>query len=1011
MSNQLSKFGAQPSKQPKYGILYTGRMSSGIWTQRSPLRDAGSTRVEEEFYGARGDALIDGLNCEVSAKLTFVRRPGSSVYNSNTYPTINRFYEWRLFNSQVEQIRVIADTASAIYDVTGPGTGNPSPTPLFVKSAGAGKTSFVGVGNNLYFSDGIDSEKIVGSLSSWLANTSFSAGQYIVDSNGNLQLNVGSQTATIIDLQIVGATSPRVASVFLSYGTPLDVPLGTNLTFSGLTTVPALNATTQLVTSVSSSYQFSFLSTLPAQFFAPETGAVTTGTGITGALPPVWNTGLGSITVDGGAQWVNRGSAVQTWGIATPVGVPSVTQAPVSSIYPPWASSTWYAPASGFIILDSGTFFRLTQAGTTGGSPPSWNTTLGATTADGGAIWTSLGAAVWQASHAYALSAAVQVTFTYYTTVQQLQSIPPGYWNGVFYYQYHNEYVSVQQQATATNMFQCVASGNSGPHPPSWAAGLGTTVIDGTVTWKNVGSAPARPGDTQALSLDSQILDANNNIQTAQVFGETGGSAPIWATVQGKFTPDNTMSWLNSGPFGIANTGAWIYAYSYKNSVTGHVSTADPTSDPITVTQGNLVVVQGIGSCDPQVDEIVIWRTVQGGSTLFYLDTIPNPGCGMTWTYYDSTPDTGLNELIEAPIAFSNNPPPTGLSALVYYLQRIWGAVNNSVYFSAGPDVTIGSGNEAWPPANVFVFPSTVMRLFPTSSGLLVFTVSDVYIIQGLGTQNSGFFSAPFLTNLGLVSYDAFSVNGSIVYMYTSDNQVVSLDPSSGVSEIGFPIGDQFGPNNGTGTFTPSSTQITWHIAGSQDKGLYVSDFNGTWWRLCPTPAPETGLTWSPMAQIIGGFSAVQSVEVLPGTHDLLIGPRTSGPILKRDYSVYSDHGSAYNAFAVLGSLVLAQPGQLALVHSITTDSQAIGTPLSLAIQLDEIAPISSGYFETLSIYEPDPPQLEPSASVYAQRFYVSQTQEPACCRHLQIQINWGTDTVKNELLSVSVYGGFDQEL
>jgi hypothetical protein len=303
------------------------------------------------------------------------------------------------------------------------------------------------------------------------------------------------------------------------------------------------------------------------------------------------------------------------------------------------------------------------------------------------------------------------------------------------------------------------------------------------------------------------------------------------------------------------------------------------------------------------------------------------------------------------------------------------------------------------------------MRLFPTSSGLLVFTVSDVYIIQGLGTQNSGFFSASFLSNLGLVSYDAFSVNGSIVYMYTSDNQIISLDPSSGVSEIGFPIGDQFGPNNGTGTFTPSSTQITWHIAGSQDKGLYVSDFNGTWWRLCPTPAPETGLTWSPKAQIIGGFSAVQSVEVVPGIHNLLIGPKVSGPILKRDYSVYSDNGSAYNAFAVLGSLVLAQPGQLALVHFITTESQTIGTPLSLAVQLDEIAPVSSGYFEALTLYEPDPPQLEPSNSVYAQRFYLSQTPHPANCRHLQIQINWGTDTVKNELISLSLFGGFDQEI
>ena len=155
----------------------------------------------------------------------------------------------------------------------------------------------------------------------------------------------------------------------------------------------------------------------------------------------------------------------------------------------------------------------------------------------------------------------------------------------------------------------------------------------------------------------------------------------------------------------------------------------------------------------------------------------------------------------------------------------------------------------------------------------------------------------------------------------------------------------------------------------------------------------------------------MQSVEVLPGTHNLLIGPQTSGPILKRDYRVYSDNGSAYNAFAVLGSLVLAQPGQIAGPEFITTDSVLIGTPLTLAVQLDEIAPVSAGYFETLSACVPDPTELSPSLSVYAQRFYLSQTQEPAMCRHLQIQINWGTDTVKNELLSLSLFGFFEQEL
>jgi hypothetical protein len=144
----------------------------------------------------------------------------------------------------------------------------------------------------------------------------------------------------------------------------------------------------------------------------------------------------------------------------------------------------------------------------------------------------------------------------------------------------------------------------------------------------------------------------------------------------------------------------------------------------------------------------------------------------------------------------------------------------------------------------------------------------------------------------------------------------------------------------------------------------------------------------------------------------LLVGAPngSTGPILERDYSVHTDNGVAYDAHTVIGSLVLAQPGQIALVESLTTDSIATGTPLSLAVQLDEIAPVSAGLFEGLLNYVPDPTELSPSSSLYAQRFYLSQTQQPALCRHLQVQVKFGMDKVQNELLSMTLFGGFEQE-
>src|SRR5712691_5701724 len=102
---------------------------------------------------------------------------------------------------------------------------------------------------------------------------------------------------------------------------------------------------------------------------------------------------------------------------------------------------------------------------------------------------------------------------------------------------------------------------------------------------------------------------------------------------------------------------------------------------------------------------------------------------------------------------------------------------------------------------------------------------------------------------------------------------------------------------------------VTWHVSGSQDKAWFVSDGATGWFRLNPTAAPESGLTWSPFATIVGGCKAVQSIEVAPGVHKLLLGPTGSGQILKRDLTVNTDNGTSYSAFGVMGSIVLAQPG------------------------------------------------------------------------------------------------------
>lgn len=1048
MPNLLQKSGAQPSKQPRFGVLWHNNFYLGVVTQRNPLHSF-LQHIEEEFYGSQ-PCLIDGLNTEISTKLTIIRRPGSSVYNSNTFPSVNRFYSNRtsVYNStqtsSTEQIQVLADTAATIYQVSGAGPSpssytisevqnithsvplhgggyrfvsniivtfttaitdpvgslfsfsgltsytalngetlpsvyysysslssnqvafngssflpyGPSPdtgtatvqpySAIFSKSLGAGSTYFQSVGNSLYLTDGVDQKKYLTPSYVWGANQSFQLGSYVLDPMGNLQVVESAFTLSIESVIVLEVSSTWYMVV--QFNAPAPWATSTNVTFNGLTGYTAANGNTYAVQGAVAGLN---INPNQAAFLAPTSSN----------YGPTEDSGTGT-------------------------SQPSATQ---------YVSGT---------------------------TVPTWKETLRGFTADGNLLWTNFGP---QLENWGIFTPTNLLTVTPNPNNRQWS---PNYSYSGSGYDY---YTIIDPNGNVQLLYQGI--GPTGSEPPSWSTQIpvfqfdpitsgvvintpGGLTVDGGYSWLNCG-IPQRWVANSYPAPFSCVLDSNGNWEIATGWPSTGYSTgatqPTWPALNSTVS-DGAYTWLNCGPGYILATGMYDYAFS-AHGVDGSVSTASSTTlegtgSGVVGTQGNyLYKLTGTPyTTDTQQDQIWLWRTVQGGSTLFFLDSFPYTSISAgSFTYYDYLTDSLLDEFIEAPIDDQNNPPPVGLTAIAYHLNRVWGAVGNIVYSSQTSGI-VGNPYTAWDPESFFEFPSTVIRLWPTANGLIVFTNSSPYVIQGLGDSSSSFFSTPFLQNVGLANYDAFDVNGAVAYMYTTDNQVMSMDPSSGFSEVGFPIGDQFGPNNGLGTFTPYSAFLTWHFQGSQEKALYVSDRTGNWWRMLPTPSPETGTTWCPLATIVGGFSAVQSVETSPGVHTLLMGPSSSGPILKRDLSVFSDNGSPYNAYSIVGSLVLAQPGQLAYAKLITTDSQAVGTPITLKVQLDEIAPVTSGYFENLTLFAPDPTQLSPSASVYAQRFYLSQTQQPAVCRHMQIAVEFGTDTVKNELLSLTVYGSFDQE-
>jgi hypothetical protein len=966
MASALEQAGA--TREPsEYAALNMERYITGLWTQRSPLRDAAVPYLYEKFYSAgRSDSILDGINEEISARLTLIRRPGSSIYNNNDFTPINSFYPWKYIQNGAEVIRVIADSATTfnIFDAT---AGQKST--IATKSGFTPVPArFLGVNTELFFTTKFDAKKILASAKTWIANTQYNVGDFIVDTNGNLQvIEANPESFTIADTAVIGlAGLGNFLVITLTTAAP-TIPSNQTASFSGLTTRTALNGMTLQWVGLSAAV-LDGLNLLPTQIafinpgFTLAAPAADTGTmvalvdepGTSGSTQPTWSITVGNVTNDGGlvtgVNWTNFGSPVQNWGLTPPAK-------PIKTIVPDISTRYW---TPGMITLTGGTF-------------------------------------------------------------QVIALIDP---NG-----------NIQAIIGSTSTYQ------NGQNPPTWNATVGALTYSGTAPWVNYGQiAPWIAGFTYGGGTSSTgvinpcvVLDTNGNLQAVQstsISGVSGASAPTWATAVGNTTTDGTVTWVNLGPGSILWSGAIQYSYS-THSIDGSVSTAAPVkiipSGGIGIAGNFKFTLTAPLSTDPQVDQIWIWRTAQGQATLIFVDSIPNKGSGGNWTYVDVIPDTSttgqqaLNPFIPAPIASSNNPPTMGMTGPVYHLNRVWAILNNTVVYSGGPDTITGNGNTAFPPLNeipylaqpIFLVPITVQN-----GGILVFTTDGVYIILGTGTASNPFYTTSYYPSVSVAGPYAFDVYNNSVFVMESNGKVSTLaveypfNPQTGYTEVGFPIGDQFQKVTtggiATALYNPATAYISWNIGSSADTGMYVADGAVGWFRMSITNPPESGLLWAPRAAIMGGTSAVQSIETSPGIFRLLIGPTGAGPILFRDVTTNADDGTNFAApYATIGNVVLAEPGEVAEVTFITLDSILTGTAPTAAILLDEIAATINVPFNNLNVTTADPPDIhvEASQTLYMQRFDTLQNGNGTKCRNMQLKISWAQENFPSELLAHAIYG------
>jgi len=580
------------------------------------------------------------------------------------------------------------------------------------------------------------------------------------------------------------------------------------------------------------------------------------------------------------------------------------------------------------------------------------------------------------------------------------------------------------------------------------------TEAAGQYTWNNLGPATdyIYQSATSYTLPGTTIIDSNGNQEGVAETGISGTTQTTWPTAINAITKDTgypTLQWINEGSLSSSVTAGTISATSTQGLVywLALVNTLDNTVSnlgPISATTGpflngsvtfapgeGLPTVNGVVTVDPQTDYVAVFRTTDGFTTPLLEPGFVNSPYTVPLTqwirngYVDVLPDTELNDLVQGAAAGENTPPITGAINLTYALNRIWYSLGNTVYWTTGPQAPSGNGVDGAAPGNQTPCPSTVKRLVPTAIGMIVLTISDIYIIPGQGTTNNPIQPAlPYLTGVGLGNYNGLDINGGVMGFFTTDKQFVIFDPSAGLSYVGYNIGDQLRQNNGqAGTsWNPATAYVSWYING-EDQAWFLGDAVNGWYKLIATPAPESGngvVCWSPFATLAGGgVSAIKATEVSPGVHRLLIGQSSAtGRILTRDLTASSDagttgtNGTTYSAYGVIGSIVLAQPGQIAKVAFITTVCVRTGSPLILGVLLDEALPYYTGSFDVLKHWTNDPPNLPQGKSFYRQRFYLLEDEQTsAYCMDMQIMVQFPSEAALNELQTMSVYGAYEVEM
>lgn len=389
-------------------------------------------------------------------------------------------------------------------------------------------------------------------------------------------------------------------------------------------------------------------------------------------------------------------------------------------------------------------------------------------------------------------------------------------------------------------------------------------------------------------------------------------------------------------------------------------------------------------STDPQVNQIHVYRTTDGGSTdpaqMRELPDSPYPNA--TAVIVDSSIDDDLG-IQTAPPELRNDPPLPAYPDC-WYAGRIWTHLNNQVYYSGFEEIGRGVPEECFPgglDGNYYPYDRQVTKVAELTNGVAVFTPKRMYGIDGDSLDT--FRRYTLLDKRGTQSPSSVvAVGGSLAWLDTS-GQVW-------LSDLG-EISTAIRPN--IQNINPLTAYITVHISGifhwvvlldGENGKLYVFDLDTKQW-MPPWNIGKTG-------------SCLTSAETSSTTVDLMLG-RNGSKALKLNSLKYTDDGDLYAGQGITNQFNIS-PEQTPDWRGVLdwVEWKRNQFPINGFSQLTDDDPESASFFDLT-------PRIIPAPTV-KQGKYILTERAPSnvqTCQLASIKFDWSKGTDNFKLYSIDV--------